>query len=79
MWSAVTRQWCRLAGMSRTRLNACVFVWARQKALGGMKSQCKKVIDFYKSVNVWHLLQPPLVFNMNKVMSDIDQGSERLT
>ncbi len=58
----------------RTKFNARVFVWARQKALGAIKSQCKKVIDFYKSVNVWHLLQPPLVFNVTKVISDIDQA-----
>ncbi len=79
MWSVVTRQWCRLlAGMPRTRLNAHVFVWARQKALGGNKSHCKKMIDFYKSVNVWHLLQPPLVFNVNKMMTDIDQAVKGL-
>ncbi len=74
MWSAVTRQWCRLASMPRTRLNAHMFVSARRKALGGIKSHCKKVIDFYKNVNVWHLLQPPLIFNVNKVMSDKDQA-----
>ncbi len=78
MWSAVTRQLCRLAGIHRTRLNARVFGWARRKALGGIKSHCKKMIDFYKSVNVWHLLQPPLVFNVNKVMSDIDQAVKDL-
>ncbi len=78
MWLAVTRQWCRLAGMPRTRLNARVIVWARRKALGGTKSHCTKVIDFCKSVNVWHLLQPPLVFNVNKVMNDIDQTVQGL-
>ncbi len=36
------------------------------------------MIDFYKSVNVWHLLQPPLVFNVNKVMSDIDHAVKGL-
>ncbi len=45
MWSAVIRQWCHLAGMPRTRLNARVFVWARRKDLGGIKSHCKKVIE----------------------------------
>ncbi len=64
--------------MPRTRLNARVFVWARRKALGGIKSHCKKMIDFYKSVNVWHLLQPPLVFSVNKVMSDKYQAVKGL-
>ncbi len=30
------------------------------------------------SVNVWHLWQPPLVCNVNKVMSDIDQAMKGL-
>ncbi len=42
------------------------------------KVTARKVIDFYKSVNVWHLLQPPLVFNVNKAMSDIDQAVKGL-
>ncbi len=64
--------------MPRTRLNARVFVLVRRKALGGIKSHCKKVIDFYKSVYVWHLLQPPIVFIVNKVMSNIDQAVKGL-
>ncbi len=51
-----------------------VYLWARRKALGGTKSHCKKVIDFYKSVNVWHLLHP-LLFLM---MIDIDQAVKAL-
>ncbi len=50
----------------------------QRKALRGIESHCKKVIDFYKSVNLWHLLQPPLGFNVNKVMSDIDQAVKDL-
>ncbi len=61
------------------RLDACVFVWARWKYLKGIKYGCEKVTGFYtRSVNVWHLLQPPHVFNVNKVMSDINQAAKGL-
>ncbi len=44
----------------------------------GKHQESMKVIDFYKCVNVWHLLQPHLVFNVNKVMNDIDQAVKGL-
>ncbi len=44
------------------------------ECLEGIKSGCKKVIDFSKSVNVWYLLQPPRVFHVNKGMSDINKA-----
>ncbi len=40
-----------------SRLNASVFLWARQEALEGIKRGCKKVIDFFKRMNVWYILQ----------------------
>ena len=72
VWKAVTRQWCRLSNMPTTRLNARVFVWARRKALGGVKSGCKKIIDFYKGLDVWNTLQPPHVFDIDSAIINVD-------
>ena len=70
-WICVTRQWCRLINMDNARINKKVFEWSIDKSCHRVKNWSYRVSDFFKKLQMNHLLNIANSFDTHMVLSDM--------